>query len=123
MTEIGRYFSYEEAHGWRLELLAVEIECRVDVRSSGLALMGGSMPVYSLCVSETDVERALAIVALPVAEDYQSIMTCPACGSNEVIQMRSLGNLPGFLDAAIAAKGAAEGQLHCHRCAHQWDLT
>ena len=121
MKEIGRYFSYDEAHGWRLELLAVGIECRVDYQSTGLALMG-SAEVYALSVDPGNFERALEIVAPPEVEGHESMLQCPRCSSNDVTQVRALGRLPQVLQAAITQEGAARHQLFCHHCSHTWDL-
>lgn len=123
MKEVGRYFSYEEAHGWRLELLGVGIESRVDYQSTGLALMGGVTEVFSVTVAPADFERALDVVSTPAVEGHEPLMKCPRCSSTDVIQVRALGRLPQVLQFAITHEGASKHQLFCNHCSHTWDLT
>ena len=122
MKEVGRYFSYDEAHGWRLELLAVGIDCRVEYQATGISLMGGT-EVFTVSVEPADFERALGILSAPAIEGDDPLMTCPRCGSTDVIQVRALGRLPGLLQAAITHKGAPVHQLFCNHCSNTWDLT
>jgi len=122
MKEVGRFFSYDEAHGWRLELLAVGIDCRVEYQATGIALMGGT-EVYAVSVEPSDFERALDVLSAPVVEGYAPLLKCPRCESTDVIQVRSLGRLPGLLQAAITNEGAPAHQLRCNHCSNTWDLT
>jgi hypothetical protein len=123
MKEIGRYFSYEEANGWRLELLAASIESRVDFHSRGLSFLADNAGVYTLSVDDTDLERAIAVVAQPEVEGHTSLFSCPFCGSTDVIEMRTLGKLPTLLSAAITLEGAATHQLYCEMCHYGWNVT
>ena len=122
MKEVGRYFSYDEAHGWRLELLAVGIDCRVEYQATGISLMGGT-EVFTVSVEPADFERALEILSAPAIEGDDPLMTCPRCGSTDVIQVRALGRLLGLLQAAITHNGAPVHQLFCNHCSNTWDLT
>ena len=122
MKEVGRYFSYDEAHGWRLELLAAGIDCRVEYQATGISLMGGT-EVYTVLVEPSDFARAQEILSAPAIEGDDPIMKCPRCGSTDVMQVRSLGRLPGLLQAAITHEGAPSHQLLSKHCSNTWDLT
>lgn len=122
MKEVGRYFSYEEAHGWRLELLAVGIDCRVEYQPTGISLMGGT-EIFTVSVEERDSERALDVLSAPAVEDDEPLMKCPRCGSTDVIQVRAFGRLSRLLQAGITYEGAPAHQLLCNHCSNTWDLT
>ena len=119
MTEIGRYFVYGAATEAQDILKAEGIESRVVLRIPNLAAFGGESPTYVLIVDEENIDRATALISLPEVADYGSIMACPSCGSQQVLQIHSLSDTMrtfGF------SNSPEDRQLLCLKCEHRWNL-
>src|SRR5688572_13646833 len=91
MKCIATYPSYQEANERQLDILAADIDARVEYVPNGVEQVYlGANPIYALWVSRERAVEAFEIIRLLADENHLSIFRCPKCESNDVKE-RSLG--------------------------------
>ncbi len=100
---IARYPSYEEANERQLDLLAANLDARVEYVPTGAdQVFFGKNPVYALVVDDDQAARAQEIIKLVVDENHECLYRCPKCQSASVRECGlDRGFLPGDLDLAV----------------------
>jgi len=100
---IATYPTYEEANERQLDLLAADLDAKIQYVPTGAdQVYFGRNPVYALVVEDEEVGPAKEIIRLVAEETHDCLYRCPKCQSANVRECPiSRGFLPGNLDFAL----------------------